>query len=127
MLKFEGNTASYLLYSYVRIQGIKRKYGKDLLPSDLNQSIDLQHPSEISLGLKLRQFGETLHSMDRELLPNRLCDYLYELSEKFHIFFRDCRVIGSNKEKSRLALCELTGSVLKKGLEILGLKTMNRM
>lgn len=127
MLKFEGNTAAFLLYAYVRIQGIKRKVQKDVEALVMTTSIQLSHPSEVALGLHLRQFGETLDVMDRDLLPNRLADYLYELAEKFHAFFRDCRVEGVSEESSRLVLCELTARILKTGLHILGLKTMPRM
>ncbi len=127
MLNFDGNTAAYLLYSYVRIQGIKRKCNKDINALFATTPIKLEHPTEIALGLQLRQFGETLALMDRDLLPNRLSDYLYDLAEKFHAFFRDCRVEGVPEENSRLVLCELTGRILKQGLYILGLKTMDRM
>ena len=127
MLNFEGNTAAYLLYSYVRIQGIKRKCNKDIDVLFAITPIKLEHPTEVALGLQLRQFGETLALMDRDLLPNRLSDYLYDLAEKFHAFFRDCRVEGAFEESSRLVLCELTGRILKQGLYILGLKTMDRM
>jgi len=127
MLNFEGNTAAYLLYSYVRIQGIKRKCNKEINALFATTPIKLEHPTEIALGLQLRQFGETLALMDRDLLPNRLSDYLYDLAEKFHAFFRDCRVEGVPEENSRLVLCELTGRILKQGLYILGLKTMDRM
>ena len=126
MLKFEGNTAAFLL-SFVRIQGIKRKVGLEIEEVMKSNEIVLEHPSEISLAIHLRQFGETLGGMSRELLPNRLCDYLYALAEKFHAFFRDCRVEGSPEEKSRLLLCEATGRMLEKGLSILGLKTLDRM
>ena len=119
MLRFEGNTAPYLLYSYVRMQGIKRKVNKSI---DMSASIILNDPSEIALALHLRQFDETLLFMSRDLLPNRLAEYLYHLAEKFHAFFRDCRVEGSEKESSRLLLCECASRVLRQGLEILGLK-----
>lgn len=124
MLKFEGNTAAFLLYAYVRIQGIKRKVGHEL---DLRAPVSLTEPAEIALALHLLQFGETLAAMSKELLPNRLCEYLYDLSDKFNLFFRDCRVDGSEQEASRLLLCEATARVLKKGLELLGLKTLPRM
>lgn len=127
MLKFEGNTAAFLLYAYVRIQGIKRKVSKNMKDLILKTPIILAHKSEVTLGLHLRRFGETLELMDRDLLPNRLSDYLYELAEKFHIFFRDCRVEGTPQEDSRLSLCELTARILKTGLHILGLQTMPRM
>jgi len=127
MLKFEGNTAAFLLYSYVRIQSIKRKVSKPIDEVEKRAHIILFHPSEISLGLHLRQFGEVLDMLSRDLLPNRLCEYLYILAEKFNAFFRDCRVEGSPEEESRLLLCEASGRVLKQGLEILGLHTVNRM
>ena len=127
MLNFEGNTAAFLLYSYVRIQGIKRKVQKNVNVLIETSPIVLTHPTEILLGLHLRQFGETLEMIERDLLPNRLCDYLYTLAEKFNAFFRDCRVEGSHEESSRLILAELSGRILKRGLFILGLQTMDRM
>jgi arginyl-tRNA synthetase len=127
MLRFEGNTAVFLLYAYVRINGIKRKTHANMAHVLESHQIDLRHPTEITLGLHLRRFGEVIEIMARDLLPNRLTDYLYELAEKFNAFFRDCRVEGTPEEGSRLVLCELTSRVLKQGLEILGLETVDRM
>jgi arginyl-tRNA synthetase len=127
MLRFEGNTAVFLLYAYVRINGIKKKTNADIGMLKKQHKMNVQHPSEISLGVHLRRFGEILESVSRDLLPNRLTDYLYELAEKFNAFFRDCRVEGSPEEGSRLLLCELTAKVLQKGLHILGLETVDRM
>jgi arginyl-tRNA synthetase len=127
MLKLEGNTAAFLLYAYVRIQGIKRKVNKKMDEVLGRARVALDHPSEIALALHLRQFGEVLNAMANDLLPNRLCDYLYELAEKFNAFFRDCRVEGVPEEESRLLLCEAASRVLEKGLHLLGLKTLDRM
>jgi arginyl-tRNA synthetase len=124
MLRFEGNTAAFLLYAFVRIQGIERKVGK---PLPTKGKVILKEPSEITLALHLRQFGDALENMGRDLLPNRLTEYLYELAEKFNAFFRDCRVEGSDYEESRLMLAEATRSILKTGLAILGIKTLPRM
>ncbi|CDZ79525.1 Arginine--tRNA ligase [Candidatus Rubidus massiliensis] len=128
MLKFEGNTAAFLMYAYVRINGIKKK---------VNQSVDqlieqklpiiLEHPSELALAFYLTRFGEVLDSVSKDLLPNRLADYLYGLSEKFNAFFRDCRVEGDLQQNSRLLLCEATARVLKQGLYLLGLQTVEKM
>ncbi len=127
MLKFEGNTAPFLLYSYVRINGIEKKTKANMEEVVKNNKIELEHPSEVDLGLHLRRFAEVLEMFAKELLPNRLCDYLYNLAEKFNAFFRDCRVEGDAKEKQRLVLCEATKRVLEKGLDILGMKTLPRM
>jgi len=127
MLRFEGNTAVFLMYAYVRIMGIKRKSIVDLDEIKKHHKIELNHPSEITLGFHLLRFQEVLLLVARDLLPNRLADYLYELAEKFNAFFRDCKVVGSEKENQRLLLCEVAGSILKKGLYILGIKTVDRM
>lgn len=127
MLRFEGNTAAFLMYAYVRVAGIKRKVQADIEAVRKDARIILEHPSEIALGMHLIQFGEALEQVSRELLPNRLTDYLYGLAEKFNAFFRDCRVEGTPQQNSRLLLCEATARTLKQGLEILGVETVERM
>jgi arginyl-tRNA synthetase len=123
MLKFEGNTVAFILYAYVRIKSIQKRLGSDVKEGKLT----FTHPSEYALALHLRRFGEAVKQMDLELLPNRLTDYLYHLAEKFHSFFRDCRVEGSEEEITRLFLCNFTGKMIAQGLDILGIKTLSKM
>lgn len=127
MLRFEGNTAAFLMYSYVRIGGIKRKIGIDPKSLEDKHHIHLEHPAEINLGLHLLRFNEVLNQVAEDLLPHRLTDYLYTLAEKFNIFFRDCRVEGSSQQNERLLLCEATARVMKQGLDILGVPTVEKM
>lgn len=128
MLRFEGNTAAFLLYSYVRVNGIKRKVsGVKIEELFSHEKIDLTHPSEISLGLHLLRFSEALYSMEHELMPSHLSDYLYQLAQKFNAFFRDCRVEGTDKQNQRLLLCEAVACTLSQGLHILGIQTVDRM
>lgn len=130
MLQFEGNTAAFLMYSYVRINGIKRKIASTNggALSDLSQvAIQLEHPSELALGIALCQFKETIERVAQDLYPHVLCEYLYQLAEKFNAFFRDCRVEGVLEQNQRLRLCELTAKVLKTGLQLLGLTVIERM
>ena len=127
MLRFEGNTAAFLMYAYVRVFGIKRRINADIEKLLKTDKISLEHPAEFALGLQLIQFGEALEQLSHDLLPNRLGEYLFILAEKFNAFFRDCRVEGTPQQNSRLLLCEATARTLKQGLEILGVKTVDRM
>lgn len=68
MLRFEGNTAAFLLYSYVRIQSIKRKYQGSLEDLFNSQKIVLKEEAEVRLGLHLLRFAETLELMNQDLL-----------------------------------------------------------
>lgn len=127
MLRFEGNTAAYLLYSYVRIEGIKRKINGDLAAILAHATLALEHPSEIALAVHLLQFPSVLTLLSRDLLPNQLTEYLFNLAEKFNAFFRDCRVEGVPEQGSRLLLCEAVAKTMHRGLAILGLKTAEKM
>lgn len=127
MLRFEGNTAAYLMYSYVRIEGIKRKINQNITSLIEETEIVLNHPSEIALGLHLARFQEALDQIVDDLMPHRLTDYLYNLAEKFNAFFRDCRVEGVREQNMRLLLCEAVSRVMKQGLDILGVETVKRM
>lgn len=128
MLRFEGNTAAFILYSYARVNGIKRKVGNiDMDRLIQEEQILLEHPSEIGLGLHLLRFYDTLKNMEEELLPNYLTDYLYILAQKFNIFFRDCKVAGALEQNPRLLLCEMTARTMSQGLTILGIRVVDRM
>ncbi|MDO8954648.1 MAG: arginine--tRNA ligase [Gammaproteobacteria bacterium] len=127
MLKFEGNTAAFIMYSYVRTASIKRKIGGDMADIIANTTLELDHPSEIQLALILNRFAEVLLQITQDLLPNRLSDYLYQVADHFNAFFRDCRVEGDTQQSSRLLLCEATGRTLRQGMELLGLKVLEKM
>jgi arginyl-tRNA synthetase len=123
MLKFEGNTAAFMMYSYVRVQGIKRNCDDNVVIGPLK----LEHESELALGFLLAQFFDVLTNLEKTLMPNILCDYLFDVAQAFNGFFRDCRVVGADEQASRLGLCEATAKVLKQGLDLLGVHVVERM
>lgn len=127
MLKFEGNTAAFLMYAYVRIQGIKRKIGVDIESIRHQVTISLHEPGEIQLALAVCRFNDVLEAAANDLYPNRITEYLFHLAEKFHAFFHQCRVEGSEYQNSRLLLCDGAARTLAKGFHILGLKTVEKM
>ncbi len=124
MLRFEGNTAAFILYAYVRIQSILKKSNQT---ANITACSTLSHQSEIDLMLKINQFAETIDKVAKDLMPNRLCDYLYQLAECFNGFFRDCPVIGDPQEAARIALAQATAIILAQGLSLLGIETLTRM
>ncbi len=129
MLALQGNTAPYLLYAYVRVQGISRKGDIDFDNLGENLQITLQEETELVLAKHLLQLSEILKQIETDLLPNRLCQYLYELSQKFNLFYENCPVLKAEKQlqTSRLILCNLTARTLKLGLSLLGIPVLERM
>ena len=126
MLALQGNTAPYLLYAVVRIAGIARKGGD--LEAEAGM-LEFSEPQEWSLVRELLKFDAVIAEVEEELLPNRLCSYLFELSQVFNRFYDQVPVLKAEGQSlpSRLALCRLTADTLKAGLGLLGIATLERM
>ena len=129
MLALQGNTAPYLLYAYVRVQGISRKGNIDFQQLGQDINILLEEETELVLAKHILQLGEIIEEVERDLLPNRLCQYLFELSQKFNQFYDRCPVLQADEPQrtSRLVLADLTARTLKLGLSLLGIPVLERM
>lgn len=130
MLSLQGNTAPYLQNAYVRIRSIFRKAREldGFKPSSLT-SAALNEPAEITLAKRLCQFAEIVPQVLNDFRPNILANYLFELANTFHSFYEACPVLKADEPSrgSRLTLCHLTGRVLERGLELLGIKVPEKM
>lgn len=129
MLSLKGNTAPYLLYAYARVQSISREGDINFESLDADAQILLTEEAELVLGKHILQLGEVLAEVERELLPNRLCQYLFELAQKYSSFYENCPVLKSAEptRTSRLLLCDITARTLKLGLSLLGISVLERM
>ncbi|MGL4500778.1 MAG: arginine--tRNA ligase, partial [Planktothrix sp.] len=129
MLSLQGNTAPYMLYAYVRIQGISRKGNINWQQLETDIQLVLEAEEELVLAKHLLQLQAILEEVAQDLLPNRLCQYLFELSQKFNQFYEQCAVVKAQEPQrtSRLALCDLTAKTLKLGLSLLGISVLERM
>ncbi len=128
MLSLNGNTAPYLLYTLVRISGINRK--NNMTEEAINlESISYSHDLEWKLIRKLLKFDEVIISIEKDLMPNRLCNYLFELCKTFNRFYDQVPILKGEMDTkiSRLTLCALTEKTLKLSLELLGIETLERM
>ena len=131
MLALRGNTATYLQYGYARVQGIIRKTEADVEAIRANSvAFEFEKEVERQLGVTLIRFGEALDEVLVEYKPNILCNYLFELSQLFAQFFDQCSVKDAGTEAlkaSRLQLCDLTARTIKTGLNLLGIRVLDKM
>ncbi len=129
MLSLQGNTAPYMLYAFVRIQGISRQGNIDFQKLGSDIPIQLGEETELALAKHILSLSEVLQEVEKELLPNRLCEYLYQLSKKFNQFYENCPVLQAEEPKrtSRLLLCDLAAKTLELGLSLLGIEIIERM
>lgn len=126
MLSFDGNTALYMQYAYARIQSIFRKY-----EGELSGAIIIGDELEHRLALMLLKFEDTLTKAAVEATPHTITAYLYELVTLFMKFYEQNPILKEGVEEStkmsRLQLASLTGKVIKKGLEILGIEVVDKI
>jgi arginyl-tRNA synthetase len=134
MLSMNGNTAPYMLYSYARICGIVRRASGQ----DDSEEIEWPEASEIiitddaELGLirNLVQLPDVLNEVERDLYPNKLCDYLFETSQKFNKFYENCSVKNAETPEikaSRLSLCTATAGTIRLLMNLLGINVVERL
>ena len=132
MLELKGNTAAYMQYAVARVEGIFTKGGidREQLRRDVQgQGIAFADPRERALAIQLLRFPEALEDVEADEKPNSLTAYLYEVAGAYSTFYDALPVLKAegSERASRLALCDLTGQVLRKGLELLGITVPSRM
>ncbi len=131
MLAMNGNTAAYMQYAYVRNRGIFRKADANVdLYRTTPPPVLLESDHERALALQLLRFEETLHQAAGDFQPSVLTSYLWDLAKTYSGFFQNCPVLKAPTpilRESRLLLCDLTARILQQCLNLLGIRTVERM
>lgn len=126
MLSFNGNTSLYMQYAYARIQSIFKKYD-----GEFNGSIIIDNDNEYQLCLNLLRFEDVLLKASEDCALNQITNYLYETATLFMRFYESNPIlkegIDTETMMSRLLICKLCAETIKKGLDILGIETLNKL
>jgi arginyl-tRNA synthetase len=131
MTSTDGNTATYMQYAYARTCGIVRKGGIDVAQIRRQPPLpSLATPRERALGMILLRFPEALAAAAADYRPNLITAYLWDLAKAFSGFFENCPVLKAETpelRQGRLLLCDLTARTIQRGLDLLGIRTIERM
>ena len=130
MLATDGNTAIYLLMTYARTRGLSRKAGVDVNDMLGKASVILGDDHEVKLAKKLLSVLDVWPSVIRDLTPNVLLGYLYEVAREFSSFWNACPVLKIDDQKlkdSRMLLAALVGKIIEWGLSMIGIKVLDKV
>lgn len=131
MLAMNGNTATYMQYAYARVRSIFARGNVDVEALRASSTpILLSTPAERALALEVLRFSEALDQTVADYRPNQLTAYLFDLANLYSTFFEQCPVLRADNDEirqSRLLLCDLTARTIQKGLELLGIKVVEKM
>ncbi len=129
MLKFEGNTSPYLQYVFVRVQSLFRKAKKEGIQYNLDSKIYLNNPTEKKIAIKLTHFPKVVLNAYKYYKPNIIADYLFDLAQTYNTFYNSLSILREDKKimNSRLLLSKKVAYIIKKGLNLLGIKVVDKM
>jgi arginyl-tRNA synthetase len=131
MLAMSGNTATYMQYAFARNRSIFRKGGEDESRFRSAPPLPiLETPHERSLTVALLRLEESLSDAAAEYQPSTVTAFLWDLAKAYSGFFQNCPVLKAETpalRESRLLLCDLTARVIQRCLDLIGIKTVERM
>lgn len=134
-VSLEGNSGPYLQYTYARCQSVltkaKRIQSSSVAATDRTDRIE-SSPNEEELRVLrwIYRYGEVVEEAATRYAPNLVCNFLYELAQRYNTFYNKHSILQAQTSEStsfRLALTKSVGEVLKSGLNLLGISALERM
>lgn len=121
----EKNPVYYVQYAHARIAGILRNAAVsggagETLPAEIA-------PEERDLVKRLAEFPGVVAEACERRTPHALPTYAIRVADDFHRFYHRHRVLGSDAEAFRLALCRATQAVIARSLDLIGVEAPERM
>ena len=126
-VSLDGNSGPYLQYTYARCQSV---LSKGLLVPNQSMNYGVMSSEEDKLLRTLYRLEEVLAEAAEELAPNLVCNFLYDLAQKYNSFYNKHSILKADKEEqkqTRLWLTQVTGEILRQGLSVLGIKAPEKM
>ena len=124
-ISFEGETGPYLLYTYARINSILKKSKKFKVNYE-----KLTNPTEQSLIFQLSQYNKTLEDSIKNRKPSLLCNLLFKIAQTYNEFYHSLPILKAStaeEKEARLTLSKATATIIKQGLSLLGIETLEEM
>ncbi len=126
-IDFQGNTGSFIQYTYARIQSIIRK--SKINYKNISYDISVGH-KEKDLIKNLILFPSIIKQSGEQYNPSMIVNYVYELVKTFNSFYQNVNILGEKdleQKKIRLILTEVVGLNIKSSCNLLGINVPNRM
>ena len=129
-IDFEGNTGSYLLYTYARASSILRKIkssNKGAVVKHVDKPVKELDRKEKELVKKLSLFEKTTYKAYEQSNPSLVANYTFELAQVFNDFYHSCPVMKSEKQDFRKRLVQGFKKVMYNSLGLLGIEPLEKM
>ncbi len=123
-VSLDGNSAPYILYTYVRTQSIlsKESVNTGTYPGEMSAS-------EMQMLRLIYQYADKVYKAASTLSPNIIAGYLYELCREYNLFYQKNPILKAEDDKKhiRLQITKAVGAIIRHGLGLLGIATLDHM
>jgi len=129
-INLAGDSGPYLQYTNARCQSVLQKAKQKQLSNLAIKQFSNFNPEELNLLRTLYKFPEVVQEAGENYAPNLICNFLYDLAQKYNLFYNKHSILKAKNQKSkdfRLALTAAVSQILKNGLNLLGISTPERM
>lgn len=127
VLNFDGETGPYVQYTYARAKSVLRKAG--ITEADTSGFNKITSDEEFALVKTLAEFPDVVARARAKYEPSLITRHITEVAKAFNKFYNSSQIMVNDEElrNERLALTYATSIVIKQGLSLLGIKTVEKM
>ncbi len=130
-IDFNGNTGPFIQYTYARIKSVLRKAAENNIEIQNETNTGFEpNEKEIELIKILAGFPKVVQDAAVQMTPAVIANYCYELTKEFNQFYHDFSILSVDDDETknfRIQLSEVTGRVIEKSMELLGINVPERM
>ena len=130
-IDFNGNTGSFIQYTYARIRSVLRRAEEQglVIPDHLPSNLKISE-KEVSLIALIAEYAEAVQEAARSFSPAVIASYVYDLVKEYNQFYHDFSILreeDSRVQSFRLALSSVVARTIASGFALLGIEMPERM
>ena len=129
-IDFNGNTGPFIQYTHARICSILRKAEEQSIAIPTSAGSYVCNAKEQEVIKILARYKESIQLASKEHAPSHIANYLYELVKSYNHFYHECQILNEQDTQAqlfRLALSKQIATVIKSGMQLLGITVPERM
>ena len=123
--KNKNNPIYYIQYAHARITKIMNDLDKDNIQKELLDNLNTKN--EINILEIINNYQSTLNKAIKDIRPDLITNYLYKLSQAFHSYYAETKILSSKIKGERIMLIQCIDKIILQCLKVLNIKPMDRM
>jgi arginyl-tRNA synthetase len=129
-IDFNGNTGPFIQYTHARICSLLENARQSGIEPEIEGQVISISAKETTLATLLHEFPSVVEESGKNCSPALIANFIFELAKEYNQFYHDHPVLREQDislRGFRVLLSGMTGKVIKKGMELLGIEVPEKM